>query len=78
MDDLDLPRYPVVTFLVRRGGMLAGLVGLVPPAIAAWLVLSGASPLWLAGGVAAGAALWLFVQSYVEVLRILADALMPR
>ena len=78
MDDLRLPHFPIVTFLVRRGAILAILAGLAPVVVTAWLALAGESPLWVAGGIATGATLWLFVQSYIEVLRILADALMPR
>lgn len=78
MDDLKLPSYPVVTFLVARGGIVAMLAGLLPLAAAAWIVAAGGSPAFIAGGLVAGGAVWLFVRSYVEVLRILADALMPR
>lgn len=78
MDDLKLPHFPVVTFLVRWGGILAVLAGLAPVAGVAWLSLSGAGLVWLPGGLVVGAVLWLFVQSYIEVLRLLADALMPR
>lgn len=78
MDDLKLPSYPVVTFLVRHGGWIAVLAALVPLAAAAAAAALGCHPAWLLAGLAGGGALWLFVQSYVEVLRILADALMPR
>lgn len=78
MDDLKLPQFPVVTFLVRWGGALAILASLAPLGVTLWLVLSGLSPFWLLAGILGGAALWLLLQSYVEVLRLLADALMPR
>lgn len=73
-----LPSYPVVNFLVRWGPILAVFLGLAPLLASLVLVWQGASLLWLGAGIAGGAVLWLVVQSYVEVLRILADALMPR
>lgn len=78
MDEITLPAYPVVTFLTRHGGRLAVLVGLVPVIAALLAVWMGYQPAWIGAGAVAGGLLWLFVQSYVEVLRILADALMPR
>lgn len=78
MDDITLPAYPVVTFLTRHGGQLAVLVGVAPVLAALLAVWTGCHPGWIGVGAVAGGLLWLFVQSYVEVLRILADALMPR
>ncbi|MHA6691356.1 hypothetical protein [Devosia sp. A449] len=73
-----LPSYPVVNFLVRWGTVLTGLLGLVPLLATIAMVWQGASLFWLGAGLVGGAVLWLIAQSYVEVLRILSDALMPR
>jgi hypothetical protein len=72
------PHYPTVRFLLRWGGVLAILIALVPVAAAAAAVLCGAA-WWIApAGVAVGVVLWLFVKSYVEVLSIIADTLLPK
>lgn len=78
MDDLKLPSFPVVTFLARRGSILAILAGISPVLAAIVAVFMGSHVLWMVGGFLTGLVLWLFLESYVEVLRILADALMPR
>lgn len=78
MIDPGLPAYPVVVFLVRWGGVVAVLAGLAPVMVAGIFVHQGANTAWLLAGLGGGVVLWLFVRSYVEVLRILADALMPR
>lgn len=76
--DYRVPTYPVVTFLVARGMTLALLLGLAPLAAAAVLALLGWSPLVLAGGLVASVVLGGLLVSYVEVLRIIADTLMPK
>lgn len=78
MNDSVLPSYPVVNFLVRWGSVMTFILGLVPLLASVLMVWSGASIFWLGAGLVGGAVLWLIAQSYVEVLRILSDALMPR
>lgn len=72
------PSYPAIRFISTWGDALAIIVALACAAIGVYAVCAGFH--WLAGavGVAAGALLWLVLRSYVEVLRILADTLMPR
>ena len=77
-DESPSAAYPMVRFLVARGKALAVL-------LAALIVLAGlvagvaTGQLWLlpAGAVAAGVLLALLL-SYVEVLRIIADTLIPK
>ncbi len=76
--DFSPPTYPVVQFLVARGKSLSIALS------AAVLLLSvvagiATQSLWLvpAGLVAAGVLLVLLL-SYVEVLRIIADTLIPK
>lgn len=78
MQPPQLPHYPIVNLFVRHGGLLSALAGLLPLGLAIWAIALGAGLEWLIAGALGGAALWLFVRSYVEVLHILADALMPR
>lgn len=73
------PAYPTIQFLTRWGGWLAVLLGLAVPVTVLWLVATGAcAALWLLPALVGGAVLWLVLRSYVDVLRILADTLMPR
>jgi hypothetical protein len=72
------PHYPVVQFLLRWGNAVAIIIALIPLVVA---VISSAvgAPFWVvipAGLVAA--ILWLFVKSYIEVLAIIADTLLPK
>jgi hypothetical protein len=72
------PHYPTVQFLLRWGGVLAIGIALAPVAAAAAAIWCGAA-WWVAVAAAAvGAVLWLFVKSYVEVLSIIADTLLPK
>jgi len=70
--------YPSVQFLVRYGSYLSAFLGLVPLAVAIIAVLNGWAWQLILGGIAVGALVWLFVFSYVEVLRIIADTLLPK
>jgi len=72
------PTYPVVQFLVARGKSLSLALSALVLLGAIGLGLSTGA-LWLApaGLVAAGVLLGLLL-SYVEVLRIIADTLIPK
>lgn len=78
MDEYKLPTYPVINFLVIWGAKLAILVALLPCFAALYAAFIGYSNLWIVGGLLCGLVIWLLAQSYVEVLRIMADTLMPR
>lgn len=72
------PSYPAIMFIRNSGGLLAALLGLAPVIVAIWAVAAGYSWVWFVPAIAVGALLFLVFRSYVEVLRILADTLMPR
>lgn len=73
------PTYPAIRMINKFGSGLAFLAALAPLAIALWgVVAAGVSWVWFLPAAAVAALLWLVFQSYVEVLRILADTLMPR
>ncbi len=72
------PVYPVVQFLLRYGSMLSIGVGILPLLGVAVGVLLGA-PLWIVlPGIVVSALIWLLLKSYVEVLAIIADTLLPK
>jgi len=73
-----MDQYPTIKFIVERGNLLAVAIGILPLfgalALAAfgmhWFVL-------LAGAVAAGVVYFL-MKSYVELVRVIADMLLPK
>lgn len=76
--EFKTPTYPVVTFLVARGAscsvVLSVLVGIICSAIG-W----SAGLLWLIPvGIGVAAVLLVVLLSYIEVLRIIADTLIPK
>lgn len=70
--------YPMVRFLVARGkGLAFVLAGLLLLACVLGGLFTGA--LWLVpAGIVAGGVLLGLLLSYVEVLRIIADTLIPK
>lgn len=72
------PRYPTIRFIVAWGWLLTAIAAISPLVIGLWAVLSGYPAIWLGVAVVAAVLVWLLVKSYVEVLGILSDTLMPR
>lgn len=73
-----MPDYPTLRFLEKHGGWLAIAVGVAVFLAAIVATLLGASPWWLLAGAAAGAALFLLARSYVELIRLMTDMLLPK
>lgn len=75
---MNQPTYPVVQFLVAKGKVVAGLLAMLV-LLASLAGGMAAGSLWLAlGGIAASGVLFGLLLSYVEVLRIIADTLLPK
>lgn len=72
------PTYPAVRTITMFGGVIAILLGLAPVVAVIFAIAFGFSWLWLLPATVVGALLFVMLQSYVEVLRILTDTLMPR
>jgi hypothetical protein len=72
------PAYPVVKFMLTYGKIVSALVALVPVAAALVLTWPVVSPAMMVGGIVVGAIFGLLMLSYVEVLRIISDTLLPR
>ena len=76
--DFKGPTYPVVEFLVAQGVRCAWALALIV-AVGAVLVALSTGIWWLGAlGVALAAILLVVLISYVEVLRIIADTLLPK
>ena len=72
------PTYGTLHFLVRHGDWVAAIIGLVPVVggLLAWA--TGSSPVYVAAGILAGAFLYLIMRSYVELVRVIVDMLLPK
>lgn len=72
------PSYPAIKFLASKGDLLAILVALAPICVGVWALATGYGWPWMIAALVVAAVLWLILRSYVEVLRVLSDTLMPR
>ena len=70
--------YPAVRLLRRYGNWIAIAFGLAPVLAGFWATLALGSPLWLLAGIVVGAAIGFLMRSFVELVRIIADMLLPR
>ena len=70
-----MSQYPILNILVRHGNLLAVVLGLLPIALAAAL---GAALVMLAAAIGGGVIFGFFVRSYVEMVRVVIDMLMPQ
>jgi hypothetical protein len=73
-----MDQYPTIRFIVERGNMLAWAIGLLPLAGAIALAAIGTHWLVLPAGVVAAAVTWFLMRSYVELVRVIADMLLPK
>jgi hypothetical protein len=72
------PAYPALEFLVRHGNKVAWLAALAPAlgGVLAWLL--GLSIGYAIAGMVAAAFLFLIMRSYVELVRVIVDMLLPK
>jgi hypothetical protein len=70
--------YPMLHFIGRHGGWCAIVAAIVPLIAGGWAVMLGASPWWLAAGAAAALATFVILRSYVELVRVMIDMLLPK
>ena len=73
MDD-----YPTVKLILRWGDQMAIAAALAPALIALALFADGWSWPTLPAGGCIGAAVLVLARSYVELIRIIADTLLPK
>ena len=78
MDEDSRRAYPAMYFLVRHGNGIAAILAALIPLAGLWAWLAGYSVLLLVGGVLCGPIAYLFLRSYVEMARLIADMLLPK
>jgi hypothetical protein len=70
--------YPMLDLVGRHGGWFAVVLALVPLAGSAAALAMGFSAWWLAAGSAAGVLVFIVARSYVELIRVMIDMLLPK
>lgn len=78
MNQTPQPTYHTLHFLVRHGDWIAAVTGLAPLAagVAAWI--AGMSVIFVLAGILGTAFLYLIMRSYVELVRVIVDMLLPK
>ncbi len=70
--------YPMLHLIGRFGGWIAALLGIVPLVAAVCVVAQGGSAWWLATGIVAAVIVFGAARSYVELVRVMIDMLLPK
>ena len=73
-----MTEYPTLRFLEKHGGWLAIAVGIAAFLAGIAAAALGASPWWLVAGAVGGALLFLIARSYVELIRLMTNMLLPK
>lgn len=75
---MSAPSYPTLELLVRHGDAIAWAVALAPAlgGVVAWLL--GLSIGYAIAGVITAAFLFLIMRSYVELVKVIVDMLLPK
>lgn len=73
-----VPSYPAVNILLRHGRLIAVFIGIVPLIVAVWMVVAGAPTTFAVAAIVAAPVLYLLIRSYVELVTIIADMLLPK
>lgn len=72
------PTYRALHFLVRYGDWIVLVAALVPILLGGWAWSTGMSIAYGVAGLAAGAFVYLIMRSYVELVRVIVDMLLPK
>lgn len=72
------PQYKALDFLVKKGDALPWITLLGTLLLTVLIWLSGAPVVVLPAGIAISALLYLLMRSYVELVRVIVDMLLPK
>lgn len=73
-----MPNYPVLRFLEKHGDWVAIILAAIPVLAAIWTTALGYNLLFLLLGAGLAAVIYLMFKSYVELIRVMIDMLLPR
>ncbi len=77
-DQPSNPTYSTLHFLVSHGDMVAIVFALAPVLGGLVVWIAGMSFIFAIAGVVAGLFLYLIMRSYVELVRVIVDMLLPK
>jgi hypothetical protein len=70
--------YPMLQLIMRFGSIAAALLAAIVVAAAIWAAVATGNWLWAAAGVVAAGAGYCLAVSYVELVRLITDMLLPK
>ncbi len=73
-----MDQYPIIRLIVERGNALALAIGVLPLLGAVALVALGVHWFAFVVGAVATAVVYFLMRSYVELVRVIADMLLPK
>lgn len=73
-----MDQYPMIKLIVERGNLIAIVLGVLPLAGAIALVALGVHWFALIAGAVSGLVVYFLMRSYVELVRVIADMLLPK
>jgi hypothetical protein len=73
-----MAQYPVLSFLERYGDWVAGAISSALLAAGIIAVALGATLWWIAAAALGSIVLYVAARSYVELIRLMTDMLMPK
>jgi len=73
-----MDQYPTIKLIVERGNLLAIVIGLLPLLGGIAAAALGIHWFVLVAGAVTSAVVYLLMRSYVELVRVMADMLIPK
>lgn len=73
-----MPTYPMIRALVLHGGKAAVVLGVATLLLGVVAAIQGANALYAVAGLLAGAVFYVLFKSYVELVTIIADMMLPK
>ncbi|MFT4066534.1 hypothetical protein [Paraburkholderia sp.] len=70
--------YPALEVITKHGNLIAIIAGLLPLVAGVWAWLATTAWWPLVAAIIAAPILWFIVRSYVELVRVLSDMLLPK
>jgi hypothetical protein len=70
--------YPMLGFIVQRGKLVAAALAVLVAAAGIWCAWSSGHLIWAMAGVVAAAVGYGLALSYVELVKLITDMLLPK
>lgn len=68
----------MIKLIVERGSLLAALIGVLPLLGGLLLLAMGMHWIWVPASAVAAVVVYFLMRSYVELVRVIADMLLPK